>query len=269
MSIKKNFIENPIMIQNRFTLIELLVVIAIIAILAGMLLPALNKARERGRTITCVANQKQLAVARTLYRDENNEYTPPFINSATYPAEYPAAGNGNFFWIATMVKNRYLTSGAILFCPSRANRTVYYRHMSEDSNSWPGYDAKWFYADYGANVDICLNNAEVSRSACALSMKQIKNPSMTIDTAESRNDTTSDRGSSIVYSWAKSTSFVYAPHNDFKSCNVAWLDGHVTTVKTPVASTAANYKETVYGAGQVFADYSNDNNPWTKDNKSR
>ena len=77
MSIKKNFIENPIKIQNYFTLIELLVVIAIIAILAGMLLPALNKARERGRTITCVANQKQLAVARTLYRDENNEYTPP------------------------------------------------------------------------------------------------------------------------------------------------------------------------------------------------
>ena len=85
-SVRRCSRNHPVRGQGKacFTLIELLVVIAIIAILAAILMPALSQARERGRGITCVNNQKQLALANMNYQEDfGGWYIPSYFRNNT------------------------------------------------------------------------------------------------------------------------------------------------------------------------------------------
>ena len=111
--------------QKSFTLIELLVVIAIIAILAGMLLPALNNAREKGRSSSCINNLKQWGTGFSLYQDTYEGYFPLRYSyqtswSATAPAWENAIGRDILGYKGISPGPNYIGSNQVgpLSCPN-------------------------------------------------------------------------------------------------------------------------------------------------------
>ena len=128
--------------KARFTLIELLVVIAIIAILAAILLPALNAARERGRSASCISNLKQLHLAAANY-GADSEWCPFFYD-----------GSSKKFFYNLFDELGYLKMGEI------------YRCQSEDSTSWDSAtNTPVQYGLYSATFGYNVNNTGTHTSS--------------------------------------------------------------------------------------------------------
>ena len=210
-------------IRTEFTLVELLVVIAVIAILAGLLLPALNSAREKARTVQCANASRQMGLSVSMYQNDYDEHFP----IVWYNKENNDAGQTG--WAKTLVLNKMMDS-KLLVCPSVPTDTFKPLANHKTLNWW-----LW------QNIMFGMNWAYQKSVTATYKLSQVKRASQKVLIAETvkcnvEAPDTSSEGHIRVTNTRQNSGFgvPFARHNRLHDCNVVYTDLHAATVRTPV-----------------------------------